>query len=161
MVGICAFTIMHVWSIVQRKLQTWASFSCREKCLLTLALILLPAITFSLQIFGFKLTHKFLAKLTHRPAADFEPLQKVYSTVRLLKTAARYYQPWANCLKQSLGLWTLLRLQGIASSLHIGVKCQTGQFTAHAWITWQGVVLNDNENVAEEYAAFAHQFEVT
>jgi len=73
------------------------------------------------------------------------------------------YGPWRPlCLLRSLTLGWFLGRKGIPFEVKIGVpggKVGTGQlgkpdFTAHAWVEHNGVVLNDKEDVASEYAAF-------
>lgn len=151
---------MAYWFTLRRKFQTWTSFSLLQQLLLLLALMLLPLIYASLQFWGFKVTRQWLARLPHRQYQTIVHPQQIRATVLVLKTAARYYQPWANCLKQSLVLWLLLRLQGIESSLQIGTKTENKQFTAHAWVVWQGHILNDAAEVSQTYLPFAHSFQL-
>jgi len=48
-----------------------------------------------------------------------------------------------------------LRRQGIDSDIRIGVRRGTfGQVEAHAWIEWNGEVLNDCADIAAQYAPF-------
>jgi len=72
----------------------------------------------------------------------------------MVNIAARegVYRP--NCLGQSLVLWWLLRQEGIASELRIGVRKQARRFQAHAWVERSGVVLNDSDEVHKHYAPF-------
>ena len=63
--------------------------------------------------------------------------------------------PWRpNCLERSLALWWLLRLNAIDSELHIGGRVIEGRFEAHAWVEWEGQVLNDTTDVHKHYARF-------
>jgi len=49
-----------------------------------------------------------------------------------------------------------LRRQGIDSDIRIGVRRGTfGQVEAHAWIEWNGEVLNDCADIAAQYAPFS------
>lgn len=85
---------------------------------------------------------------------------KIIKTIRMVQLAARYYQPWANCLKKSLVLWALLRHQGISSELRIGIKRDTDNFEAHAWVECDGVALNDTLNVRDRFAMFDRTIDV-
>jgi hypothetical protein len=80
--------------------------------------------------------------------------QKIIKTTRMVQLAARYCQPWANCLKKSLVLWGLLRRQGIESELRIGVQKEAGNFAAHAWVEYDGFVLNDTQDVRDRFSMF-------
>jgi hypothetical protein len=48
----------------------------------------------------------------------------------------------------------MLRLKGLTSDLCLGVRQEGGTLQAHAWVEMEGTVLNDSENVREQYAAF-------
>ena len=68
---------------------------------------------------------------------------------------ARKHGPYrGNCLSRSLVLWWLLRRWGIESDLHIGVRRDTENLDAHAWVEYQGQPLNASEWVHEQYATF-------
>jgi hypothetical protein len=108
---------------------------------------------------------------------------RAYRIAHLVRLANGRLPPAANCLQRSLVLWTLLRRHGVKSDLRIGVrkerppagnrasKSAAGsatrsrfrlphrfepqpRFQAHAWVEWQGVVLNDTPAVRQRYAAF-------
>ncbi len=51
-------------------------------------------------------------------------------------------------------VWWLLRRQGVASELRIGVRKEQGRFEAHAWVEREGVALNDGSDVNVRFAAF-------
>jgi hypothetical protein len=52
------------------------------------------------------------------------------------------YVPRATCLTQALAMQILLKREGIAVQLHLGVaKDEQGRVTAHAWLEQDGRVL--------------------
>jgi len=57
----------------------------------------------------------------------------------------------AECMVESLALWWLLRCYGIDSDLRLGVRTITGRFESHAWVEYQGVVLNDIDRIGIIY----------
>ena len=61
----------------------------------------------------------------------------------------------ATCLPRSLTLWWLLGCWGITTDLRLGVRRAAGQFEAHGWVEYQGIVLNDTEDVTQRFATFA------
>jgi hypothetical protein len=103
-----------------------------------------------------KYTQQRLASLSENqtilPSRD--EFLAIQQTVRMVSVASRYSPAWTNCLRQSLVLWYLLRCQGIASELHIGVRRDGGEFQAHAWVESGGLTLNDGEDVRRRYATF-------
>ncbi len=72
----------------------------------------------------------------------------------MVNIAAAYGLYRATCLPRSLTLWWLLGCQGISTELRLGARQVAGQFEAHAWVEYQGAVLNDTEDVQQRFATF-------
>jgi hypothetical protein len=122
-------------------------------------MILLPASALLLRLTGLRgcqrlfshfITTKTALNLQYSEAA----LSRAVRTNHLVSLAVRHGLCNANCLQRSLVLWWLLRRLGIQSSLHFGTRKEAGQFEAHAWIEFGGVVLNDSDEVRREYSTF-------
>ncbi len=144
--------------LLQRKVLTLVSLSWEEKILLLQAFILLPLVAFSLQVWGLQQTQIVLTQLCQSVIFNSSERQinQAKKITRIVEMAARYSLLWSNCLKKSLVLWFLLRRQGILSQLRIGVQRDNGEFKAHAWIEYSGMVLNDSPYVHQEFAVFAN-----
>jgi hypothetical protein len=64
----------------------------------------------------------------------------------------------STCLARSLVLWRLLKSEGIDAQLYIGVRgtqALNDVLNAHAWIEFNGHVLNDNEEVRTTFFPLA------
>jgi hypothetical protein len=121
------------------------------------AAILLPLISLSLRLRGFRKTQASLQKsLTHpTSAAERGTSDRAGETARMVRAAVRHCTVGhPTCLEESLVLWWLLGRQGIASELRIGVRKQGDKFEAHAWVERDGAALNEPEALHEHYAAF-------
>lgn len=81
-------------------------------------------------------------------------LRKAHTVVRLVQGAAAWSLLHSTCLHRSLTLWWLLRRQGIASELRIGVRKEQGRFEAHAWVEREGVALNDRADISQDFVPF-------
>jgi Transglutaminase-like superfamily len=146
--------------LLVRKYHTLSGLSAVERALLIRSLWLLPIVTIALQVKGLRFTQDLLLLTFRVSRSNSEPIEsQIWTTVRMVKTAAKYYQPWANCLKKSLVLWILLRDRGIMSELRIGVQRESTTFSAHAWVEYQGIVLNDSDDVHQRFQAFDRLFE--
>lgn len=75
------------------------------------------------------------------PPADWADLETVKHAEHAVALAGALYPGRALCLEQSLTLYYLLRQQGIGVKYCQGV--QPHPFEAHAWIEYQGEVIND------------------
>lgn len=153
---------MAYFRILASKTDKFVKLSWQERSLLVQALVLLPFIAISLHLLGIGRTQYALARLCPPAISPSnEPLcLQAETTARMVAIAAHYSQFWANCLKRSLVLWYLLRRQGIISELRIGVQHEVGKFQAHAWVEYQNIVLNDNQNVRQHFAMFERPIEV-
>jgi hypothetical protein len=149
--------------LVSRKFRRVWELDGNSRWLLLQAFVLLPVVALSLKCWGLKRTQTALARLlpaTELRLSSEERLPKAVKTIRMVQLAASYCQPWANCLKKSLVLWSLLRHQGISSELRIGVRKETEHFEAHAWVECEGVALNDTLDVRSRFAMFDSPIEV-
>lgn len=87
------------------------------------------------------------APVTHQDAAAITDV-----TASRVATAGAFYPARALCLEQSLALCSLLRRQGVAAELRIGV--QSLPFQAHAWVEVDGRPLNEDADVTRQFATF-------
>ena len=121
------------------------------------ASVLLPVISLSLRLRGFRKTQTFLQKflLTPENSADLSSPHRADVAARMVRAAVRHAGfGHPTCLEESLALWWLLGRRGIASELRIGVRKHNERFEAHAWVERDGAALNEPEALHEHYAAF-------
>ena len=124
--------------------------------LLLRAFILLPLISISLRLRGFRKTKASLQHFLSAAYGSQNPhaQERAAVTARMVRAAGQFGIGHSNCLKVSLALWWLLARQGIASDLRIGVRKDGEKLEAHAWVECGGVALTDPETIHPHYAAF-------
>lgn len=144
------------FKLLSRKWTTLKRLSPRERSLFLRAFFGLIFVAIALPRLGLKTTQKYLTQLPRQclTLSDVERKQRVTQTAAMVKIVARYCQPFTNCLKQSLVLWQLLYWQRIDSELRIGVRRDSGEFEAHAWVEYQGIALNEVRDVRQDFATF-------
>jgi hypothetical protein len=123
--------------------------------------VLLPVVSLSLKIRGFRATQTMLESSLKRRAAQQNPaeqLNRTACTVRMVHAAVRHGIGHPSCLEESLVLWYLLGRQGIESTVRIGIRKDEGKFGAHAWVERDGVALNQPDAQHQHYAAFDAEF---
>jgi hypothetical protein len=119
-----------------------------ERTAAILAWLSLAAIDLLVRLGGFQRLHQAVRKFPTRgrkPASEDEIRQICIAVDR----AAIYYFKHAWCLQRSATATCLLRLRGIPAEMVIGV--QKMPFYAHAWVEWNGNVLNDHPIVQKRY----------
>jgi hypothetical protein len=125
--------------------------------------VLLPVISLSLKIRGFRATQQALQDFpipskSGKPRKHVMDGERVKLAVRMVNAASRYGLGQASCLEKSLALWWLLRREGTVSSVRIGARKLSGRFEAHAWVEHEGVALNEPVEGHQHYATFDAAF---
>lgn len=133
------------------------ALSLPELMLLMQTLLLLPLVALGIKCFGFRRFYGAIANFTSRKerVQEKEGIKEAKAIANLVEIASRYglYKP--NCLQKSLLLWWFLQRRGIASELRIGVRKKETLLEAHAWVEFQGWILNDRSDVDRQFAPFA------
>jgi hypothetical protein len=117
---------------------------------------LLPLISLSLRLRGFRKTQAFLRKFLPLPSHPAVTSASITAdlTARMVRAATRHTLGPATCLEESLALWWLLGRQGIGSDLKVGVRKDGEKFQAHAWVERDGMALNEPKSTHRHFAAF-------
>ena len=151
---------MASWKLWMSNLRhSWKEFvklTWRERWLLFQSFVFLAMIAAGLHLMNFQRLYSILVRFSTVPigALGEDALQQASTTTRLVQAAASRMPFTITCLVRSTTLWWFLRRQGIASEIRIGVNQHDGEFQAHAWIEFNGVVLNDRDDIHLQYAAF-------
>ena len=146
------------------RLQRFRALAPEVRGIFIRAAVLLPVISLSLRIRGFRATQQSLQNLSI-PSRAGKYLregvthgERVKMAVRMVNAAARYWWGRSTCLEKSLALWWLLHQQGTASSVRIGARKAEGKLEAHAWVEREGVALNEAHEEHRHYATFDAAF---
>jgi hypothetical protein len=149
-----------MWELLRR----FRALEPNARAVFLRAAVLLPLISVSLRLRGFRATQSSLQKRLPGAASRLisqssgTQEERTALTARMMKAAA--HRTWGSpqCLEQSLALWWLLGRQGISSSVRIGTRKTGEKFEAHAWVECDGAALNEPEEPHEHYAAFEEAF---
>jgi hypothetical protein len=123
--------------------------------------VLLPVVSLSLKMCGFRRTQAMLEAFLRRRAVLerlVEVTENTALTVRMVHAALREGFGHPTCLEESLVIWYLLGRQGIESAVRIGIRKDEGKFGAHAWVERDGVALNQPDAQHHHYTAFDAEF---
>lgn len=124
------------------------------------ATVMLPAVGWRLRSQGYKRVHSWAQGTSnHHPAVNSDTTDRPVHLGKMINFVASKGLYRANCLCRSLVLLRLMRKEGLTGDLKIGVPkdCGTGSLSvleAHAWVEYQGVVINDNADVTSNHAKF-------
>jgi len=146
------------WLRLRRHGAIFWGLSWVERGWLMQAWLMLHGVALALRWANFQRVYGFLERWPVGAGRALDDEERIFlrthGTVRLVQGAAAWSLFHPTCLHRSLTLWWLLRRQGIASELRIGVHMEQGRFEAHAWVERAGVALNDGSDVGLRFAAF-------
>ncbi|MCB1841971.1 MAG: lasso peptide biosynthesis B2 protein [Halioglobus sp.] len=146
---------------LRAKLQALAKLSWRDVLLLSEAWLTLAWVDLLIQVLPYHLWRGWLqtdAETSEEPVGlaasgtEAAKLSQIERIIRLTETAARHHLRPMNCLRRTLVQRKLLQRRGVEGEVQIGVRKAGAALEAHAWLCWQGRVLNDAEDVGERYA---------
>jgi hypothetical protein len=130
-----------------------------ERGLVLRGMVLLPLTMLGLRTMSFRRCKELIKQFSsvtsspQRVEADRQVV--VRKIIVAAMNAVEKNGPWRpNCLERSLALWWLFRMNAMDGELHIGGRKNQGRFEAHAWVEWDGQVLNDSMDVHKHYARF-------
>lgn len=97
---------------------------------------------------GFAWTLKTARSIAERRPPTAAGAAEVRGVAGRVAVVAAFFPGRALCLEQSLALYWLLRRRGVAARLRVGVH--PAPFAAHAWIEYEGVPVNEDEDRIRE-----------
>ncbi|HET6145786.1 MAG TPA: lasso peptide biosynthesis B2 protein [Candidatus Acidoferrales bacterium] len=142
------------------KWRRYRSRALKERRLILRAALMLPVTQFGLRAFGFQRWKELIEKYSLSVSDSQQRLsagaqrEAALRAMRAVRSAELHGLTKPNCLERSMTLWWMLRREGIKGELHIGARHQAGKFEAHAWVEFDGAVLNDAPEVQQHYARF-------
>jgi Transglutaminase-like superfamily len=148
---------MGFYRSLRHKAETWHSLSKSDRALVVRAMLLLPIVATSLKTLGVRRTQLWLVR---KSPGSVVPLTEhtranVRRAAQMVAVACRRQPLRSSCLPRTIVLWSLLRSRGINADVRIGVRCgNEEEFQAHAWLEWNGEVVNDAADVATQYLPF-------
>jgi hypothetical protein len=112
--------------------------------------MLIALIRASLRAAGYERTTRWVMRRASRtPLTSGHDRAVIAATEYRVALAAAFYPGRAECLERSLALYYCLRSSGVAVAFRVGV--QAYPFTAHAWIEYDRLPIND---IPEHVARF-------
>jgi hypothetical protein len=146
-----------------RRWRRFRRLAAPERASLLWAFFLVPANAAALRTIGMRRWKAFLSWTMPRgnsPSVDptdevkLDAIESARRTARVVAAAAREGVYHGRCLEQSLTLWWLLARRELPAELHIGVRKTANGFEAHAWVELFKTVVNDSDEVRQDYVPF-------
>lgn len=142
--------------MIHNKWQKFWQLTSQERLLLIQALLLMPTLSLTLRIIGLQRLMKILSRTTRENQIMPYAPDYAYRAANMTNLAAGQRPLQATCLQRSVVLWWLLRRKGIDSQIVLGIRKENArQLQAHAWVEYQGNVLNDRPEIRGEFTIFS------
>ncbi len=137
---------------MRHKLKRACSLSVKEWGTLAEAWLTLAWVDF---VISFLPYHWWKPWLINQPNAEPHQTAPFEQLVWSVDAAANHHPRKPTCLRRSLTLKRMLQRRNISATLHIGIKRNGVKVDAHAWIEYNGFVLNDSTDVVANYSQFS------
>jgi hypothetical protein len=124
--------------MTMRAFDRWRALDRNDMRLVLAAALVLSAAAAGLRVAG---VQRMLRVAAREPRGRACSAGGIRDRVNALDRAGRYV-PGSTCLTKSLALAWMLRRNGVAATVRIGVRARDG-FDAHAWVECRGVAVND------------------
>lgn len=130
------------------------------------SVLLLPVIHAGLLVFGYARLRWMMEKLVPlkpgRPThSERESIRGAGEIARMVSIAAEHGPYRASCLRKSLLVWWFLRRAGLDSTIRFGVRMSDGRLEAHAWVEYNGAVVNDSPDIRARYQLLSNVLPAT
>ncbi len=90
----------------------------------------------------------------HRLAPDVD-YAWIKKRARFVNAAARFPHEWALCLQRSMALQNWLAAGGVYADLRIGALLDGDEVKAHAWLEYDGRLINDTPKAVSPFVRLA------
>ena len=141
-----------------RPLRGFTRLTSQDRSLYLKTWLTLVVISALLEVLGYDRTHRLLSyflPLNSAPVSNSKDILAYACRVgSFAQIAGRYIPLNGTCLRQSLTVWWLLRLEALPAELRIGVNCAE-DFKAHAWVELNDRPINDGVDVSKRFSAFS------
>ena len=135
--------------------QKWRHLRWDERVSLVQAALAVPAMALSLRVFGFNRVRQWVDRTAAtRRVRQWMSADAVRVSVVSVNRVKRHSLFGGNCLSQSLALAWMMRRRGVTPTLRLGVSLTESRLDAHAWIEFEGRVLNDTQDVHTRFTPF-------
>jgi hypothetical protein len=137
--------------IVYCRFRQYLALQPAERTLLLRAFISLAVMQVLLRVAGYQRAVRWARRteLGHYRGAD--ALGRARELAFWIAVASQHHFVSAHCLQCSLVLYQWLWQEGLPSDLRIGVRKVRGEIRAHAWVEYQGQVVNDQETAVSRF----------
>ena len=78
--------------------------------------------------------------------------EQITLIIRLSEISGRFHFRKMNCLRRCVSQQEILVKRSIDTRMHIGIRIEEEKVKAHAWLTLNGRVINDSEEVISLYS---------
>jgi transglutaminase superfamily protein len=111
----------------------------------------LPLASIGLAMFGWRRLKVILQRIS---SAESSPNEIQQRAARITNAVGRRMPIPATCLQRSVTLWWTLGRRNIDSRVVMGIRKDKSDFHAHAWVEVDGVVINDQPNLRQNFVVF-------
>ena len=135
-----------------KKISKFLELSNKNKVVFIFSIIFFTIFQIIYKLLNLKKTINIIEKLKKlRTTNKSYNYSKLENTLKVIYTAQNNTIFNTTCLEKSLFLYALLSILGIESKIVIGVNKNIQEFNAHAWVEYDGQIINDQLSKISDY----------
>ena len=146
---------MGLLNIAEYKFLKFRGLSLKDKLLFLSYSVYYVIFLFWFRILGYKKTRIIIDKISCKEGRNnsfkkgfIESRSKIIGNVTV-------NSPFnSTCLERSLFTYLIFRIYRIETEIKFGVNNLTEEFSAHSWVEYKGLILNDNPELIENISPF-------
>lgn len=145
----------------RRRWDRWRRLTPSERALLLHFIATLPLCAALLRMFSLRRTLTLLMwvtrprRLPHSFADPAHTVEALRHDAQILALAAAVIPLHMTCLPRSVTFWWYGYRCGVTCDLRLGVRRAGVPFQAHAWVEYNGAVVNDDPSIATRFSVIA------
>ena len=146
---------MEYSNTVKNKFSKFLSLTFKDKIKTLVYSITFHLFILTFRIFGYKKTRKIIDKIISSINNNKNINKKfIENESKIIGHAVGNSLFNSACLEKSLFTYLILGIYGIKTELKFGVNNSTDDFSAHAWVEYNGMIVNDLPEVIGRISPF-------
>ena len=146
---------MGLLNIAECKLLKFRGLTLKDKLSFLSFSVYFVIFLFCFKILGYKKTRVIIDKISCKKSRSNSFNQGFIESKSKIIGHVTANSPFnSTCLERSLFTYLIFRINGLETELKFGVNNLTEEFSAHSWVEYKGIILNDNPELIENISPF-------
>lgn len=146
---------MEYSNTVKNKFSKFLNLTFKDKAKTVIYVLTFHLFIIGFRIFGYKKTRYIVDKIISPINCNVSNSKKFLGNEsKIIGYSVGNSLFKSTCLEKSLFTYLIVGMYGIKTELKFGVNNSTEDFSSHAWVEYQGIILNDTPETLDNISPF-------